>query len=307
MALVGLRQELLAAGCGGGRARGGFQLSPPGAIISAPCPKTGRRGGFGVFSGGQPGLGAQPAADGAASRRQGCAAPPCWRHWGWPPGFCRAAIAQLPGAVQPHEQRAGHSTVHGAARQGSMLALVLMTLYVGVRSWFQGGFVTYLPNGCTAAGKAWKPPVAASTMMIVMSVGSFGAAPSLTGWAHARAAGQHGVDDSVHLAGAAPHRPCAGGGRRAAGLCSGVSFPASFLMAQEAWPSGTGLASAMVMGSGWLPYGFGRWGGLLADRPTLSSALNTLVWVPWRGCGRIDLLLGPATTEERLKPYHNRV
>ena len=52
-------------------------------------------------------------------------------------------------------------------------------------------------------------------------------------------------------------------------------------MAQEAWPEGIGLASSLVMGLGWLPFGVGSWAiGRLADSTDLTFALGTLIYVP---------------------------
>ncbi len=74
------------------------------------------------------------------------------------------------------------------------------------------------------------------------------------------------------------------------GLMIGASFPVAILMAQDAFPEGIGLASALVMGLGWLPAGLGSWVlGELADSVSLSYALHTLIYVPIIGIGAAAL------------------
>jgi FSR family fosmidomycin resistance protein-like MFS transporter len=68
------------------------------------------------------------------------------------------------------------------------------------------------------------------------------------------------------------------------GLLLGSTFPVTVVMAQEAWPRGVGLASALVMGVGWLPGGLGASvTGLVADHSTLGGALQLLVIPPMLG------------------------
>ncbi len=64
----------------------------------------------------------------------------------------------------------------------------------------------------------------------------------------------------------------------------GASFPVTIVLAQEAWPQSVGLASAMVMGLGWLPSGLGAFVvGQIADRSSLTAGLTSLVFVPFAG------------------------
>ena len=65
------------------------------------------------------------------------------------------------------------------------------------------------------------------------------------------------------------------------GIMIGASFPVTIVLAQEAWPKSVGLASAMVMGLGWLPSGLGALVvGQIADRSSLTAGLATLTFVP---------------------------
>lgn len=290
MALVGYVQNywLLAVVVGLG-SLGASSFHPSGAIISAAVPENRRGAAVSVFSvAGNLGTALSPLLMGAAIAAAGLRSTALLAPLGLAAGVFAALQLRNYPALSNHHNHKKDNTATGTAatKQGSMLALVMMTLYVGVRSWFQGGFVTYLPEWLHTGGQSLEAAsVLLSTMMIAMSVGSLVGGP---------------ISDRVgrmpvllvsmglmmpfiwlvlHLTGI-PQAVAA----VMLGLCSGVSFPASILMAQEAWPSGTGLASAMVMGIGWLPYGFGSLVvGWLADRTTLSSALNTLVWVPLVG------------------------
>lgn len=62
------------------------------------------------------------------------------------------------------------------------------------------------------------------------------------------------------------------------GVLVGATFPLSIVMAQEAWPSGVGIASGLVMGLGWVPGGIGASvTGMIADRLSLHTGLSLLV------------------------------
>jgi FSR family fosmidomycin resistance protein-like MFS transporter len=68
------------------------------------------------------------------------------------------------------------------------------------------------------------------------------------------------------------------------GVLIGSSFPVTVVMAQDSWPDGVGLASALVMGLGWLPGGIGAsTTGLIADGSSLTTALLWLVIAPVLG------------------------
>lgn len=65
------------------------------------------------------------------------------------------------------------------------------------------------------------------------------------------------------------------------GILVGLTLPASIVMAQEVWSRGVGLASALVIGLGWVPGGIGAAvTGLLADKYSLVIGLRALLIAP---------------------------
>jgi FSR family fosmidomycin resistance protein-like MFS transporter len=65
------------------------------------------------------------------------------------------------------------------------------------------------------------------------------------------------------------------------GILLGASLPITIIMAQESWPRGVGLASALAMGLGWLPGGIGAsTTGFVADQTSLAIALRWLAVAP---------------------------
>jgi FSR family fosmidomycin resistance protein-like MFS transporter len=166
---------------------------------------------------------------------------------------------------------------------GSKLALGLIVLAASSRSWLLGSVVTYLPEWLGGLGYSLQAAGAAlSVLLVSLSLGS------LTGGPLSDRAGRIPVL-LVSLAGLGPATwlflHAAGAGQVASagliGLMVGASFPVTILMAQEAWPQGPGLASALAIGVGWLPAGIGSWAvGMLADATTLGNALGGLVYVP---------------------------
>jgi FSR family fosmidomycin resistance protein-like MFS transporter len=68
------------------------------------------------------------------------------------------------------------------------------------------------------------------------------------------------------------------------GVLIGLSFPTAVVMAQETWPQGIGLASALVMGLGWAPGGMGAsFTGFVADQSSLGVGLQLLIFPPALG------------------------
>ena len=68
------------------------------------------------------------------------------------------------------------------------------------------------------------------------------------------------------------------------GILVGLTFPVSIVFAQEVWPRGVGLASALVIGLGWAPGGIGASvTGLLADKYSLTVGLHMLLLAPILG------------------------
>ncbi|MCB0190557.1 MAG: MFS transporter [Anaerolineae bacterium] len=167
-----------------------------------------------------------------------------------------------------------------------MLSLALVTFVVMTRSWFQVSMITYLPEWIQSQGQsiAFGGQVL-SIFLVAVGVGSMTGGP-LSDWLGrwrvvavslaALALAQWGflnvsvLWQVVLIA--------------LMGLMIGASFPVTIVMAQEAWPSGVGLASSLVMGLGWAPGGLGAWvTGWLADQSTLGAGLQSLIMVPLLG------------------------
>ncbi len=167
-----------------------------------------------------------------------------------------------------------------------MVSLVLITLVVMSRSWFQVPIMTYLPEWIQSQGQsiAFGGQVLA-VFMIAASVGS------MTGGPLSDRLGRWQVV-AVSLAvlalaqGLFLNAPLFGQVILVAlmGMMIGASFPVTIVMAQEAWPNNVGLASSLVMGIGWAPGGLGAWvTGWLADQSSLGVGLQSLILVPLVG------------------------
>ncbi|MCB0210916.1 MAG: MFS transporter [Anaerolineae bacterium] len=167
-----------------------------------------------------------------------------------------------------------------------MLSLALVTFVVMTRSWFQVSLITYLPEWIQSQGQSIGfGGQVLSIFLVAVGVGSMTGGP-LSDWL-----GRWRVV-AISLAVLALaqwgflHAPVLWQVVLIAlmGLMIGASFPVTIVMAQEAWPSGVGLASSLVMGLGWAPGGLGAWvTGWLADQSTLGAGLQSLIMVPLLG------------------------
>lgn len=186
--------------------------------------------------------------------------------------------------------RDGHTTV-GASSLAALLAIVAV---VGARSYFQLALETYLPEWLSSNGQTLAIAGAAlSILMVAVSVGSlfggslsdrFGRLPVIAlsmmlmmvgHWLLMRLTGLPQMMSVVLV-----------------GVMIGASYPVTIVLAQEAWPQSVGLASAMVMGLGWLPAGLGAWVvGQIADRSTLDAGLASLLFVPLVGLAALGVYL----------------
>ncbi len=171
----------------------------------------------------------------------------------------------------------------GERTTGSWVALGLIVVAVGSRSWVQGGLSSYIPLWLIERGMTETAAAAQlSVILFSMGIGSLIGGPLsdwlgrvtmmlvslsmliLTQWLFLNTAGTMQSIASVLL-----------------GISVGISFPITLLLAQDAWPKAIGLASALIMGIGWVPYGLGAWVvGQVADANGLTFAMNTLPWVP---------------------------
>lgn len=173
--------------------------------------------------------------------------------------------------------------LYSAAGAGSMAALLAIIAVVGARSYFQMALMTYLPEWLRTNGQSLAMAGAAlAIFMIAVSAGS------LFGGSLSDRFGRLPVIALSLATMAAGHwlmMRLTGGQQMAAvvvvGLSIGASFPVTIVLAQEAWPRSVGLASAMVMGLGWLPAGLGAWVvGTIADSSTLTVGLRSLFFAP---------------------------
>ena len=186
-----------------------------------------------------------------------------------------------------------HTAVKGGEPQyGSWLALGLIVLVVGARSWFQGSLITYLPEWLLSEGRPLETASSIfSVLLVSVSVGSMsggtlsdrvGRVPIIVG-SMLLTGPLHWL--VLHTTGAAQIAAIG-----LTGVTIGASFPVTILIAQEIWPRATGLAGSLVMGLGWLPAGIGAWVvGLIADRSSLTTGLTTLIFVPLLGVAAILL------------------
>ncbi len=181
----------------------------------------------------------------------------------------------------------------GPARE-SKLALGLIVLAAASRSWVLGSLVTYLPEWLQGSG--YSPEAAGATLSVLLvslGLGSliFGPLSDRVGRAPILAGSLVGLIPAMWLflqsVGAAQVLSAG-----LIGLMVGASFPVTILMAQEAWPRGPGLASALAIGVAWLPAGFGALVvGSLADATSLGNALESLVYVPLLGVAAAGVLV----------------
>ncbi len=176
----------------------------------------------------------------------------------------------------------------GRSANGLFLGLILIVMMVMTRSWFQVSMMTYLPEWIQSQGHSLTfGGQVLSIFLFTVSIGSLTGGPlsdrigrwqivifsltflSVGQWLFLQASGLWQLGLVAWL-----------------GLMIGLSFPVTIVMAQETWPQGVGLASALVMGFGWAPGGLGAWfTGFLADQFSLAAGLHALVWAPLLGVG----------------------
>jgi FSR family fosmidomycin resistance protein-like MFS transporter len=189
------------------------------------------------------------------------------------------------------ENSQAHSAVvqhppHRARLGGATLGLALIVIAVMCRSWVQVALMTYLPEWVQIQGGSL---ALGGQMLALFSIAT--GVGSLTGGHLAdRIGGWQVLTLSMILLGPAMWLFLAVSGFwqfapvGLVGVLIGLSFPVAVLMAQETWPSGVGLASALVMGLGWAPGGLGAsFTGLVADQYSLATGLQLLIIPPLLG------------------------
>jgi FSR family fosmidomycin resistance protein-like MFS transporter len=183
------------------------------------------------------------------------------------------------------------------------LPLLLIILLTASRSWFQGSLSTYLPEWLQSQGVS--PELAGSIFSILLASVSIG---SLTGGVLSDRVGHIpivGVSLGLMPLAHWLFLNSRGGWQITAvallGILIGSTFPVTILMAQAAWPERMGVASAMVIGLGWVPAGVGSWVvGRIADQSTLTNGLHSLLLVPLVGVAAVvalALVMRPAKNE----------
>jgi FSR family fosmidomycin resistance protein-like MFS transporter len=173
----------------------------------------------------------------------------------------------------------GRAQIHN----GSLLGLILVILAVMCRSWLQLSLVTYLPEWLQSQGWSLaKSGQMLTTLLISISIGTL-----VGGTLSDRIGRWQVLALSLGLLGPMQwffvtiDGPAQAGFVVLIGILLGASLPVTVIMAQETWPRGMGLASALVMGLGWLPGGIGASStGLLADQTSLAMALRWLAVPP---------------------------
>lgn len=190
--------------------------------------------------------------------------------------------------TQPQKATKSDTAASQTGSTGLALGLALIVATVMTRSWFQVSMMTYLPEWIQSQGHSLTfGGQMLALFLFSISLGSLTGGPlsdrigrwqivitslvllSLGQWLFLQASGVWQMGLAAWM-----------------GLMIGASFPVTIVMAQEIWPRGVGLASALVMGFGWAPGGLGAWvTGLLADQFSLATGLHILIWVPLLGVG----------------------
>ncbi|MFN8460109.1 MAG: MFS transporter, partial [Anaerolineae bacterium] len=182
-----------------------------------------------------------------------------------------------------------HRLKHQSAisvQNGAKIGLTLIVLLVMTRSWVQVALMTYMPE--------WIHNQTGSLTLGGQMLGLFSIATGLGSLIGGNLSDRIGRWQVIALS-MASLGPAIwlflhtlGWWQIAAvgltGLILGLSFPVAVVMAQETWPQGIGLASALVMGLGWAPGGLGAsFTGYIADHFSLTTGLQLLIFPPLLG------------------------
>ena len=186
-------------------------------------------------------------------------------------------------AISPTQSQPGNQK---KIENGVLVGLILIVMAVMTRTWFQVTLMTYLPEWIQSQGKslAFGGQVL-SIMLVSVGVGS------LAGGTLSDYIGRWQVL-ALSLVLLAPAHwlfltstgPLQVAVIAVMGVLIGASFPVGLVIAQDAWPSRVGVATALVMGLGWATGGIGASvTGFLADRFSLTTGLQSLILMPLVG------------------------
>jgi len=167
-----------------------------------------------------------------------------------------------------------------------LVGLILIIFTVMCRSWVQIALATYLPEWLHDQGQS----LVVGGQILSLFLVTIGAGSLVGGNLSDRLGSWQVVAAGMGLLGPALWFFVNTTGLLQVGLAAflgfliGLSMPVGVVMAQETWPRGVGLASALVMGLGWAPGGMGAsFTGLMADHFTLTLGLQLLVIPPLLG------------------------
>jgi FSR family fosmidomycin resistance protein-like MFS transporter len=181
-----------------------------------------------------------------------------------------------------------------ANSNGWKLGLILVVLSIMFRSWFLS-FITYLPMWIQEQGRTLEM---GGQLLFVFS--AFLAGGSLFGGVLSDRIGRwqvlalglgllgpaywfflNAVNSDMHVILLS-----------VMGILVGLTFPVSIVFAQEMWPRGVGLASALVIGLASTPAGIGASvTGILADKYSLEVGLRALLFAPICGLACVLILV----------------
>lgn len=175
------------------------------------------------------------------------------------------------------------SAAIGQSQAGSVVPIILLVIVCGARSWLQGALGTYLPEWLISQGSSLEQASGAfAIFLLAISGGGL-----MSGLLADRFGNWRVMTVALLLLSPLYWLFLMGTPILAfpalilLGVALGFTYPISILMAQQAWPQAVGMASALVIGIGWLPAGLGAWAvGQIADSQSLAAGLNSLVWVP---------------------------
>lgn len=204
----------------------------------------------------------------------------------------RSAIMVIPIAVAisllfyQQAQCAQHTVAHTSTTritgsgQAYRLGLVLLVLGTMARSWFQVALTTYLPAWVQSNGGS----LAHGGQLLSLFLFATGAG-SLLGGIVADRTGPWWVVLLTNVVLAPAFWLWLGAPTLVQillltimGMALGANFSTGILLAQDVLPNRIALASALVMGLGWVPAGLGAsFTGYLADRTSLTTAMYALL------------------------------